>query len=887
MGNNQSETLVNHYTNYSNGQVVEYVPSNQEPCKSWLLLPAENLWSVPLRGILYITAMLYIFVGIAIVSDIFMCSIEMITSKKRKILRWDSESKKHVEKEVLIWNETVANLTLMALGSSAPEILLNILETCQHVQDYDPNNPQDSLGTFTIIGSAAFNLLIITAICISSVPSPDAKKVKEFGVFMVTSVWSIFAYIWILIVVVWNSPGEVEIWEAWVTLLYFPLLVMNAYCQDNGWWIKRPKVGGTEPQSGSQMNIRVVNGNVKKHHVFHGPSPQLAALEAERSQSQMNLKATTDERTNDMLVLKDLEAAPEDGRVERSDEEKKQLARASSSRNRFRHAAVRSILGGKKRVNGYKPSSASHPRLMELVDKVRTMQDGSSEVPITEDLRGKFTFAASSYSVLESAGKLEVDVLFHRTIPKSNGALMENGKAAAYEVQEDNSKKEDDSYINSVVSISYETREGTAKYETEFRYTQGVLIFQETEWRKSISIPIINDNQFENNMDFYVILKNPDGGGALGDPSLTRVTIIDDDVPGEFSFDSANYAADLEKGIVTATVLRSNGSDGTVSIQYATMDGTARGGLDTSVADYRATSGTLLFEHGETSKQIEVEVNRKTKDPKNFVLTIRNPSLGAKLGEHSAAVANLALDDISERLANLLAENEEEEEETWLGQIKSAMNVGGDKDEEGNEIPPAKIDYLFHFITFLWKVVFSLIPPRSIWGGWPAFILSLACIGVLTAIVEQLATLFSCVLYFKAAVAGITIVALGTSVPDMFASRTASIHDQYADAAIGNITGSNSVNVFLGLGIPWIISVMYNLATKKGPFRIEQGNLFMSVLLFTGIGTLCIIILIMRRKLFGGELGGPKITKHLSGAFLAILWLVYVTIMCLKAYTVI
>ena len=39
-------------------------------------------------------------------------------------------------------------------------------------------------------------------------------------------------------------------------------------------------------------------------------------------------------------------------------------------------------------------------------------------------------------------------------------------------------------------------------------------------------------------------------------------------------------------------------------------------------------------------------------------------------------------------------------------------------------------------------------------------------------------------------VAGITIVALGTSVPDTFASRTAAIQDAHADAAIGNITGT-------------------------------------------------------------------------------------------------
>ena len=77
--------------------------------------------------------------------------------------------------QVLIWNETVANLTLMALGSSAPEILLAVVEA---VTSLDDEEPADSLGTFTIIGSAAFNMLIITAVCIISVPLPQSKSIK-------------------------------------------------------------------------------------------------------------------------------------------------------------------------------------------------------------------------------------------------------------------------------------------------------------------------------------------------------------------------------------------------------------------------------------------------------------------------------------------------------------------------------------------------------------------------------------------------------------------------------------------------------------------------------------------------------------------------------------
>ena len=53
-------------------------------------------------------------------------------------------------------------------------------------------------------------------------------------------------------------------------------------------------------------------------------------------------------------------------------------------------------------------------------------------------------------------------------------------------------------------------------------------------------------------------------------------------------------------------------------------------------------------------------------------------------------------------------------------------------------------------------------------------------------------------------------MALGTSLPDLFASRAAAMNEKHADNAIGNVTGSNSVNVFLGLGLPWLIASIYH-----------------------------------------------------------------------------
>jgi solute carrier family 8 (sodium/calcium exchanger) len=89
----------------------------------------EACMSIPLRAVLYFIFLLYLFLGIAKIADIFMKSIETITSKKTKIHYPDPTGKdKFITVEVSLWNATVANLTLMALGSSSPEILLSIIE---------------------------------------------------------------------------------------------------------------------------------------------------------------------------------------------------------------------------------------------------------------------------------------------------------------------------------------------------------------------------------------------------------------------------------------------------------------------------------------------------------------------------------------------------------------------------------------------------------------------------------------------------------------------------------------------------------------------------------------------------------------------------------------
>merc|ERR1712057_40589 len=101
------------------------------------------------------------------------------------------------------------------------------------------------------------------------------------------------------------------------------------------------------------------------------------------------------------------------------------------------------------------------------------------------------------------------------------------------------------------------------------------------------------------------------------------------------------------------------------------------------------------------------------------------------------------------------------------------------------------------------------MPPTDICGGRLSFFSALLMIAGVTVLVTDLATFLGCVIGIPGEITAITLVALGTSLPDTFASKVAAQQDPYADASVGNVTGSNSVNVFLGLGLPWTIGAFY------------------------------------------------------------------------------
>merc|ERR1712099_146603 len=235
---------------------------------------------------------------------------------------------------------------------------------------------------------------------------------------------------------------------------------------------------------------------------------------------------------------------------------------------------------------------------------------------------------------------------------------------------------------------------------------------------------------------------------------------------------------------------------------------------------------------------------------------------------------------------------------SWKDQILEAFTVqagdddeeeeeeGGDEEGEKEEKMPTCGDYIMHFLTLFWKVIFSFIPPAGIANGYPCFVISICMIGLCTAVIGDVAGHLGCFIFLKDSVNAIAFVALGTSVPDTFASKTAAIQDETADASVGNVTGSNAVNVFLGIGIAWTMAAIYHaIKGTPGGFYVKPGSLGFSVTIFVIEALLAILILLVRRHpSIGGELGGPRPVKKLCTGFFFFFWIFYVLISAMEAY---
>ncbi|XP_055851755.1 sodium/calcium exchanger 3 isoform X4 [Episyrphus balteatus] len=853
-------------------------------CQDGLMIsvwrPQENLTFGDrfARGLAYAFAMIYLFIGVSIVSDRFMAAIEVITSKEKEVIIKKPSGETQVI-VVRVWNETVANLTLMALGSSAPEILLSVIEM------FAKNFEAGDLGPGTIVGSAAYNLFVIIALCVAVIPDGEVRKIKHLRVFFVTATWSVFAYIWLYLILSQISPGRVEVWEGLLTFMFFPATVLTAYIADRRMLIYKYL------DKNYRMNKRGVIVSAEGDAVLemNNRASSIKILEENGGVVNEETKEFEMARREYISTLRDLRKKHPQSDLEQLElmAQEQLINKGPKTRAFYRVQATRKMMGSGNIVKKIQERAQSDlSEVKAELHKVDVQED-------SDDAVCKFYFEPGHYTVMESCGSFEVRVV----------------------------RRGD---ISSIMTVEYETEDGSAEAGSDYIGKKGVLNFMPGVAEQRFRIEVIDDEVFEQDEHFYVRLSNPSEPGVLVTPKVATVMILDDDHCGIFAFANKEHEVVESVGTYDMKVQRFSGARGKVVVPYWTEDGTARAGKD-----YEPLQGELVFENNQSEKFLNLAIIEEGAYEKDvvFYVNIGEPQIAAGLIQAAEAKRPEELTE-EDKLALLgrpkpgdcvraelrIKESKEFKNtvdklvqkanaslllgtSSWKEQFTEALTVsagddddgegGGGGGEDGEEPSPTCGDYIMHFLTVFWKVLFAFIPPTDIAGGYLCFVVSISCIGVVTAVIGDVASHFGCTLGIKDAVTAICFVALGTSIPDTFASKVAAIQDKHADASVGNVTGSNAVNVFLGIGVAWTIAAIYH-ESRGHSFYVDPGSLAFSVTLFCTEALIAIGILMIRRSnAFGGELGGPTTCKYISSGILFSLWIIYVVLGSLEAYGII
>jgi small-conductance mechanosensitive channel len=177
------------YRRNLNGEYImeESIYSGEHVSRKLCKPPADPKYT----AVFYAIAVLYLLIALAIVCDDFFCpSLDVLAD-------WMNLS------------PDVAGATLMAAGSSAPELFTSAVGTFQ----------RSDVGFGTVVGSAVFNVLFVVGICVLVTKIP--LKITWWPLMRD----SFFYLVTIVVLAIFfgvNSPNVIEFWESLIlVLMYF------------------------------------------------------------------------------------------------------------------------------------------------------------------------------------------------------------------------------------------------------------------------------------------------------------------------------------------------------------------------------------------------------------------------------------------------------------------------------------------------------------------------------------------------------------------------------------------------------------------------------------------------------------------------------------------
>lgn len=135
---------------------------------------------------------------------------------------------------------------------------------------------------------------------------------------------------------------------------------------------------------------------------------------------------------------------------------------------------------------------------------------------------------------------------------------------------------------------------------------------------------------------------------------------------------------------------------------------------------------------------------------------------------------------------------------------------------------------------------------RYVW----TFLISIGLIAALSYLLVESAVVVATTLNINATIVALTVLAAGTSIPDLLSSVIVAKQGR-GDMAVSNAVGSNIFDILFGLGFPWLIVFLMG----KTEILVSGENLLSSVFLLFATVIAILFILIVRKWTIGRRAG--------------------------------
>ncbi|MFC4101513.1 Calx-beta domain-containing protein [Paenibacillus xanthanilyticus] len=226
-----------------------------------------------------------------------------------------------------------------------------------------------------------------------------------------------------------------------------------------------------------------------------------------------------------------------------------------------------------------------------------------------DETNGHISFAYGDYETFENNGSVAV------TITRSGGASGE-------------------------VTVDFWAESGSAAAYDDFYPAAQTITFADGETSKTVYVDLVDDGVPEDYEGFSVYLGNPTGGATTNEDEYAYISIQDDDNwlpdgPGVLSFQSGAYTVNENDGNVRVEVVRTEGSNGYVTVNYTT-----RGGTAVTDQDFTETMGTLTFQTGEAYAYIDIPIHNdiRFENPETFTIELYDATGDAGIGGGTTTV---------------------------------------------------------------------------------------------------------------------------------------------------------------------------------------------------------------------------------------------------------